>query len=319
MFNGWWTGDSNKNIIPRNRPGRLPLNKKTKRRVLILLTLLSVWTVLLSLGLSRLTFQPGIPFSETGQINESSAHEDVNPVHNSSAKNFLKIILILSFLAAIVILVIYIIKTGKRWKDAYTGIKYALIVIIMIAGLTMFMLFLLPNGREGDTSEIHTAGGIKPPEDGLPGKVPDIILWATGIMLVGLAGVLVFRIVSSRREKSRLDHMIELEAADARKAIESGENLKNVILNYYRKMCSVLSEEQNIERKANMTVVEFENTLKAAGVPQKPVRELTGLFEAARYGNWEPRAHDEKNAVRCFDEIILYFRSEERNRADDEK
>jgi hypothetical protein len=69
-----------------------------------------------------------------------------------------------------------------------------------------------------------------------------------------------------------------------------------------------LAEEQGIERKDSMTVREFENLLEVAGVPYDPVHQLTQLFEAVRYGHWQPNPIDEEKAIHCLEAIVLYSR-----------
>jgi hypothetical protein len=35
---------------------------------------------------------------------------------------------------------------------------------------------------------------------------------------------------------------------------------------------------------------------------------LTQLFEAVRYGNWQPNPVDEQKAIQCLEAIMLYSR-----------
>ena len=72
-------------------------------------------------------------------------------------------------------------------------------------------------------------------------------------------------------------------------------------------MCIALQDEQEIKREESMTVEEFEKRIEAASAPQKPVHQLTNLFEAVRYGNWEPGPIDEKEAIKCFNDITRFF------------
>ncbi len=57
-----------------------------------------------------------------------------------------------------------------------------------------------------------------------------------------------------------------------------------------------------------MTPREFERLLENEGVPAEPARQLTGLFEAVRYGQWQPNPGDEQKAVSCLDAIEAYSR-----------
>jgi hypothetical protein len=73
-------------------------------------------------------------------------------------------------------------------------------------------------------------------------------------------------------------------------------------------MSLALEQEQGIERKDFMTTREFEHLLETAGVPHDPIHQLTRLFEAVRYGNWQPNPVDEQKAIHCLQAIMLYCR-----------
>jgi hypothetical protein len=102
--------------------------------------------------------------------------------------------------------------------------------------------------------------------------------------------------------------ILELEAEKARQELKTGLGLKDVIIRCYRQMSLALAKEQGIEREDFMTTGEFENLLEATGVPHDPVHQLTQLFEAVRYGNWQSNPIDEQKAIRCLEAILLYSR-----------
>ena len=55
--------------------------------------------------------------------------------------------------------------------------------------------------------------------------------------------------------------------------------------------------------------VNFFYELKDAGLPNKPLGQLTRLFEDVRYGAKVPSEKDEKQAVRCLTAIAEACRS----------
>ena len=57
-----------------------------------------------------------------------------------------------------------------------------------------------------------------------------------------------------------------------------------------------------------MTTGEFESLLESAGVPYGPVHQLTRLFDAVRYGNWQPNSADKHEAIQCLEAIMVYSR-----------
>jgi hypothetical protein len=102
--------------------------------------------------------------------------------------------------------------------------------------------------------------------------------------------------------------LVGFEAEKAWQALRSGLDLKDVIITCYRQMSLALEHEQGIKRKDFMTTGEFENLLAAAGIPHDPIHQLTRLFEAVRYGNWQPNPADEQMAIQCLEAIMLYSR-----------
>jgi hypothetical protein len=101
---------------------------------------------------------------------------------------------------------------------------------------------------------------------------------------------------------------VGLEAEKAWQALKTGSDLKNVIVKCYLQMSMALEQEQGIERQDFMTTGEFEKLLQAAGIPHEPIHQLTRLFDAVRYGNWQPNTADEQNAIQSLEAIMLYSR-----------
>ena len=132
---------------------------------------------------------------------------------------------------------------------------------------------------------------------------------------LGLAGIVlvlcVRMILAARRSVPR---SWESEAAYARQALLDGQDLREVIIRCYVRMGRALQEEQQIERESFMTTGEFEVLLAARGVPPDPVRQLTRLFDAVRYGRREPAAGEEQRALQCLDAILAYCRQAPRVR-----
>ena len=86
----------------------------------------------------------------------------------------------------------------------------------------------------------------------------------------------------------------------------TGQDLKDVIIKCYRQMSMAVEEDRGIERKDYMTTGEFENLLETVGIPHDPIHHLTQLFEAVRYGNWQPNHADELKAINCLEAIMFY-------------
>jgi hypothetical protein len=71
-------------------------------------------------------------------------------------------------------------------------------------------------------------------------------------------------------------------------------------------MSQALKKGRGIERDASMTTGEFEASLEAAGIPHEPIHQLTRLFDAVRYGNWQPGPAEKQKAIQCLEAIMIY-------------
>jgi len=135
------------------------------------------------------------------------------------------------------------------------------------------------------------------------GPVPPMLLWIVGGCLLVLGILIAFWIYRSTIGKPDASDLIKLEAEKARQSILLGVGLKDVIIQCYRQMSLVLQEDRGITRKDFMTTLDFEDSLTSAGFPKSPIHDLTAMFNAARYGNWQPSPGDEQNAIQCFESI----------------
>ncbi|HEX2992497.1 MAG TPA: DUF4129 domain-containing protein, partial [Anaerolineales bacterium] len=129
-----------------------------------------------------------------------------------------------------------------------------------------------------------------------------------GIALLVITGLVGMWIFTSSRQPRPIE-LVGLEAEKARQALKAGVSLKDVIIHCYREMSLALKQEQGIERKEFMTTGEFERLLKSAGIPHEPIHQLTRLFDAVRYGNWQPNAAEEQMAIQCLEAIMQYSRA----------
>jgi hypothetical protein len=276
-----------------------------KRKTLILLGLMMIITVIIAASLSQLELQPGMPLPrlENNQVALPPIEEE--PLVAISINEFFKVLFIL-ILAASLLYLMYRMIRGTSWKNLGTYIQ-PIMVIGLIAAAIIFLFMLLPKTQGDLPMEMHL-----PTETPLVtsplGSVPVVLLWLVGIgLLVSsiLLGIWIFA-PSSRRETA-ID-LVGLEAERAWQALITGLDLKDVIVKCYRQMSLALEHEQGIERKDFMTTREFEYLLETAGVPHDPIHQLTRLFEAVRYGNWQPNPVDEQKAIHCLQAIMLYCR-----------
>jgi hypothetical protein len=137
--------------------------------------------------------------------------------------------------------------------------------------------------------------------------VPDPLLWLVGIGLLVSSLLVGLWIFTSSRRAHPLD-LVAWEAEKARQALSTGAGLKDVIIHCYTQMSLAVKQERGVEREAFMTTGEFERVLTETGIPHEPIHQLTRLFEAVRYGNWQPSTAEQQKAIQCLDEIVFHSR-----------
>jgi hypothetical protein len=201
--------------------------------------------------------------------------------------------------------VIYRVIRSIGWVNVRSYVQM-FIVIILITGSIAFLIMLLPKTQNTLVMELPLPPQMQPVRSPL-GSVPILLLWLVGIaLLVGsiLLGIWIF---APSKQETTID-LVGIEAEKAWQALMTGLDLKDVIIKCYRQMSLAVEKEQGIERKDFMTTREFENLLESAGIPYDPIHQLTQLFEAVRYGNWQPNPMDEQKAIHCLQAIVLYSR-----------
>ena len=274
-----------------------------KPRTLLYLLLAGMLTILIAAALPRLELHPGLPLPRLESSQWVFPPSEELPAVAVPVNTFLRNLFLL-VLAGLLLNLLYRLIRGIRWREALANfLKIALVILAVV-----FALYLLlnsgPSTQEASLPELPT-----PPAPAAPaplGPVPSSLIWLVGIGLAILAALLGFYLLSSNNRPPLALNRVGLEAERARQAILTGSNLKDVIIQAYRQMGLALQQEQGIERGAAMTPREFERLLEAGGFPHDPVHRLTQLFEAVRYGRWEPGPQDEHQALDCLQAIVQY-------------
>jgi hypothetical protein len=203
--------------------------------------------------------------------------------------------------------------------------RQRLLVEAVAIGVLLFFVGLLYQGVQSVEEEelgedpvgVMEWGGSLPPE-GEAGEeeaaplpaLPDWATWgaATGLaVLVTLGAAFLLERRRTRAVPTDLDRLAG-EAQQALDALQSGEDVRDVILRCYQAMSQVLEEERRIYRQSAMTPREFERLLLEKGLPAAPVQRLTHLFEEVRYGSRTPARREEDLARLSLSEIIQHCR-----------
>ena len=105
------------------------------------------------------------------------------------------------------------------------------------------------------------------------------------------------------RKKTSTTEQLKIEVEGAISEIESGVDLRNVIIRCYAEMSRTLDEKRDIQREHAMTPREFEVELQKIGLPHQAIQRLTRLFEEVRYGHAELGPEAEQEALHCLTAI----------------
>ena len=276
--------------------------KQHIRGALIFLLISLILSALIGVGLPRLKLQPGMPLPSLEQGQLVAPRVDAPPA--GMRVNAFAGTLALIILAAFMLFLIIQSARGIPWKRLLARMRAFVWKILLVAAVLVLVLALLP--RPHGTISAQPLPAPRPLATAPLGPVPSVLIWIVGTAIAGAVLFLGFRIILAKR--TPVGGSLEREVEKARQALLDGQDLRTVILQCYRRMGQVLQQEQKIERASFMTAGEFEDLLTARGVPHGPVHQLTRLFEAVRYGHWEPAAGDEKGALRCLDAVLLYSR-----------
>ena len=279
----------------------------TRRKTVLFLGLAILLTMLLAVSMPQLEFKPGMPLPrlEEGQL--VAVPVEAAPFVSISVPTFILVLIALLLTGTALVVVVQLLR-GADLKLILSVLRQMLIVSIII-GCLVSTLMLLPGSVIDTPAQILIPTPTPQPVVTSPlGSAPPFLLWLVGVGLLAgtvLAAVWMFA-------PSRQAHPLELlgqEAERARQALVNGRGLKDVIVSCYRQMSLAMKHEKGIEREDFMTTGEFETVLESAGIPHEPVHQLTRLFEAVRYGQWQPNAVDEQQALQCLEAIMVHSRN----------
>jgi hypothetical protein len=281
----------------------------TKQKTLLLLGLVMLLTVMIAASLPQLELQPGMPLPrfENSRVVVAPVEEEAFAV--ISISKFILIFFAL-ILTGSMLYVLYRLFKGTDWKFLTSFIP-SMLTISLMALSVIFLIMLLPKSSSISPMDLSLPTAT-PPATAPLGPVPPLVIWLVGIGLLIITLLLGgWILLSASKPPSTLD-VVGLEAEKAWQALKTGLDLKDVVVKCYRQMSLALEKEQGLEREEFMTPREFEKLLEGVGVPQAPIHQLTQLFEAVRYGNWQPNPADEQKAIHCLEAIMLYSRQAQR-------
>jgi hypothetical protein len=281
--------------------------------VLIILGVVLAAMLLLSSALPDLVMEPG------KDIPMESYRPDVGQAAGGEGmmRGFITVLRVMMFIlwGLVPLYIIYLIISPEARKQFIRDVARILPIMLLLwlllanrSGQQVFRNMDLEFGQ-GEPETAYPAPAVEPLE--FKADPPDWIVTFTSLaialaltgLLVGIVYVVWRERLKKARELKPLDNVAR-EAQSAIDAIQAGGDLRDVIMRSYIEMGRVISENRNIRRGHDMTPHEFEVFLEGRGLPREAIHQITSLFEAVRYGAFEPGRQEEKQAISSLNAII---------------
>lgn len=276
----------------------------TKRKAILFLILAAVTTVLLAVTLPQFELQPGVPLPKAERLTNDSPGEGFERPPAINILTFIETVIGLFLFLAM----IYLIARRRRRMNRREIIQ----ILSALAMLSLTVTLILYAMSHVEVSSMPAEVEMLPVEIAIPvagpplAPLPASLLWLVWIGLAGLVLLLVIQVARVRARPKVAPDPLAVEAEQAIEAIRAGQGLSNVIIRCYQQMSRILQREQGLALEETMTAREFEALLEQRGFPNPPVRQLTRLFEIARYATQAPGPAEEAQALDCLNAIARY-------------
>jgi len=282
--------------------------KQNKLRVIIITGMALVAMVLFGSALSQTRLQPG---EAVNLGNNGIQGGQYSSLFGGNIVLDVLYLIYLASIAALLILIIYMLLTPERRKQLAKFLLRALpilAVLLFVANYTRACSNKTGQLVQPAPGALSTPVGTGlPPAVFTPAASPLVIIIISVVLALMIAGLVVFLILRSQRGASlQTTPLMRLadEAQAALDTVQAGGDLKNAVLRCYFEMSRALVDQRNLKRDRSMTPHEFELLLLSKGMPGESVQLLTRLFEEVRYGTKVPGQREEWMAVSSLTAII---------------
>jgi VanZ family protein len=264
--------------------------------------------ILLSTGLSELDFRSGRPLNLLGLLLQRIGSVRAAPPARLDTGDTSIDLLRVIFWIALIFSIIYAIGSSRFRRQVLRTFLTVIFFVLAIDILRERLQFgdLLSNQSAESAAAGQGGAGLPNP----PTFITNPPTWF--LLIVNLLLVLIFLgalwlLWRLLRPKPDTQALLVQEARAALTDLQAGGDLKNVVLRCYARMCRVLRESRNIERRRAMTPREFERHLAEIGLRDEHIRRLTRLFEGVRYGAKPSGRPEEREAIACLTAIVQNY------------
>ncbi len=287
---------------------QLGIGMMSRERIwlLLLFAIALVALILLSSGLEDLEFAPG----HLSLLRETEGGATVDGSGQALTRSEL-IELLFRVIGVLALLLLpfsiaYVIISPEARKRVFRGLLLLLWIVaavILLRNQPELLEQLRPETRFGAPID----GSFMPTVEFNPAPPAWLITAATVVFAILLAGGIVaiawYLWRQSQRPAPPLE-MLRKEAQRSLDALSQGADPQDTVMRCYVQMSRNLAEGRGLRREEAMTPREFERQLEAAGLPEKPIRALTRLFESVRYGAKPASERQERQAIDALTAIV---------------
>ena len=186
--------------------------------------------------------------------------------------------------------------------------KLAFFIQVTLWAIALLIMRRQMIRRQINFSPLNASSGSQVVEDQtisvVSSNIPEWLAFITGLIIFSVIGFIVWRVYQHRKRPKETIELLAREAQTIIEDLQTGDDLRNVILRCYYQMAHILFAQRGILRKQAMTPREFEQCLVELGFPREPIGQLTLLFEAVRYGSKELGDNAELRAIACLEAIV---------------
>lgn len=277
------------------------------RIFIIILSLAGIFAIgILASGIQEMEFREPDPFYFEWPAKSGASFQQI--VTQMEALPLVQVVMFWLFIIIFTIIVLLLLNPKYRWKILRAVIRAALIFIFITWFMKTFARRLASEVPSAAGGGITNAPAINPnslPIYSPPAEIPWIsYVFALAIILgIFLVGWWLWNLSSRARTQSIRENIATI-ARETLDEIVDGREIGDIVTICYLRMMDAVNSGHGIRRQEGMTPTEFANRLESVGLPGDPIRRLTRLFEAVRYGATKPGQDESREATVCLNAII---------------
>lgn len=272
-------------------------NQKRRKSLLSVRFIVMIAAViLLASALPNLRLKPGEPLNLLDWILAELASKDLFRLSDSDIEiggsgfwepisDTLKVSIIVIFWVTLVFAIIYAVVSPEFRRDLVRIFMLVLTMVVLLPYIARRMTEQVnPLESEESTGQYPSGDVVFPKPPPFVQQPPDWFLWVAQavLLLIIIAGI--YFLWRHFRPRRHAQAVVVRHVQKALSELDSGKEFEDVVIACYKEMCQELQKKREVRRQEYMTPREFETYLAGEGISDKHIRQLTRLFEGARYG-----------------------------------